>query len=274
MPCLLSVWHLFSRHCLERVGVRRRPDGPLFSFCVVPPLRGPAHSGCTLLRLVRLTGVHRSRPLAGGTHTRCTSRASGSVLSRSRPSSDLLGSLLGPCLRRLDFEILLCYGAGCERVCPHLGFRRCGDPSLLPSPHDGSAFLEASLLFVHFLGTPSLPPVLLPSGDGNAFLAGHICAPATHVARFRQLSCPPFCRLPNAVGLRAIRNVISGFIRGDVDPQRDAWLILQVVKKGDRLISMDNRRLRCLHEWQRQAPSQLVLARIRVEVWNQCLIYS
>ena len=86
--------------------------------------------------------------------------------------------------------------------------------------------------------------------------------------RFRQLSCPPFCRLPNAVGLRAIRNVISGFIRGDVDPQRDAWLILQVVKKGDRLISMDNRRLRCLHEWQRQAPSQLVLARIRVEVWN------
>ena len=130
--------------------------------------------------------------------------------------------------------------------------RRCGDPSLLPSPHDGSAFLEASLLFVHFLGTLSLPPVLLPSGDGNAFLAGHICAPATHVARFRQLSCPPFCRLPNAVGLRAIRNVISGFIRGDVDPQRDAWLILQVVKKGDRLISMDNRRLRCLHEWQRQ----------------------
>ena len=90
----------------------------------------------------------------------------------------------------------------------------------------------------------------------------------THVVRFRQLSCPPFCRLPNAVGLRAIRNVISGFIRGDVDPQRDAWLILQVVKKGDRLISMDNRRLRCLHEWQRQAPSQLVLARIRVEVWN------
>ena len=82
--------------------------------------------------------------------------------------------------------------------------RRCGDPSLLPSPHDGSAFLEASLLFVHFLGTPSLPPVLLPSGDGNAFLAGHICAPATHVARFRQLSCPPLCHLPNAVGLRAI----------------------------------------------------------------------
>ena len=58
VPCQLSVWHLFFRHWLARVGVRRRPDGPLFSFCVVQALRGPADSGCTLLQLLRLTGVH------------------------------------------------------------------------------------------------------------------------------------------------------------------------------------------------------------------------
>lgn len=70
-------------------------------------------------------------------------------------------------------------------------------------------------------------------------------------------------------GGRYLEDTIQALLNGSVDPQRDEWLVLEVVKKDGRLLSNDNRRLYCLKEYQRRRlePGK-VMVRIRVFYWD------
>jgi hypothetical protein len=54
-------------------------------------------------------------------------------------------------------------------------------------------------------------------------------------------------------------------------PERDTWFTLDVIEKEGRLISIDNRRLWCLHEFQRRSRPQIVYGKVRVKVWDPLL---
>ena len=55
---------------------------------------------------------------------------------------------------------------------------------------------------------------------------------------------------------------------GFIDPMRDEWLVLDVVKKDGRMRSVDNRRLFCLKALQQNDPSHDVKVRIRERFLN------
>ena len=48
---------------------------------------------------------------------------------------------------------------------------------------------------------------------------------------------------------RLLEDAVEGLITQKLHPERDAWLTLDVIEKEGRLISIDNRRLWCLHEF-------------------------
>ena len=85
---------------------------------------------------------------------------------------------------------------------------------------------------------------------------------------YTQKSCGPrFLGGPYAG--RPLEEAIADLESGIIDQLRDEWLVLDVVKRGNRLQSVDNRRLYCLKMWQQRHPSnKKVLARIRMKVWD------
>ena len=86
------------------------------------------------------------------------------------------------------------------------------------------------------------------------------------VLRYSQTSCGGKFRGGPYAG-QPLQVVIDGLMSGEVLPLEHEWMTLDVVQKDGRLISVDNRRLYCLHEHQRQIPETSVLARIRIHRW-------
>ena len=85
--------------------------------------------------------------------------------------------------------------------------------------------------------------------------------------RYSQASCSSKFRHGPYQGC-LLEVVVDDLIRGTVKPLEDDWFVLDVVKRDGKLISVDNRRLFCLHEFQRRYPSKVVWARIRVKFWD------
>ena len=85
--------------------------------------------------------------------------------------------------------------------------------------------------------------------------------------RYSQDSCARRFRHGPYAGLLIV-DAVRDLTAKRLHPERDDWLTLDVVSKENKLISMDNRRLWCLHEFQRRSGSLTVYAKIRVSVWN------
>ena len=70
-------------------------------------------------------------------------------------------------------------------------------------------------------------------------------------------------------GGKLLEEVIEAWVRGvaAIDPLKDEWLIFDVVRREDKLYSVDNRRLHMLKEYQRRVPCK-VWVRIRWKLWE------
>jgi len=72
---------------------------------------------------------------------------------------------------------------------------------------------------------------------------------------------------------RSLEELIQGLMRGTYNPMTDEFLKLTVVEKSDAqgnpaLYSKDNRRLYCLHEYQRRICAERVPVRVRILAWQ------
>ncbi|CAE7024122.1 unnamed protein product [Symbiodinium sp. CCMP2456] len=72
---------------------------------------------------------------------------------------------------------------------------------------------------------------------------------------------------------RSLEELIQGLMRGTYNPMTDEFLTLTVVEKSDAqgnpaLYSKDNRRLYCLHEYQRRICAERVPVRVRILAWQ------
>jgi hypothetical protein len=91
-----------------------------------------------------------------------------------------------------------------------------------------------------------------------------VIVPCTKL-RFTQRACSGRFRCGRLLG-----ETIEALVSGAIDPLdlRHHWLVLQVVRRGEKMLSVDNRRLYCLHKFQRHVHPREVLVRIRVYDWD------
>ncbi|CAE8648124.1 unnamed protein product [Polarella glacialis] len=70
-------------------------------------------------------------------------------------------------------------------------------------------------------------------------------------------------------GEMLLGEVVDKWVKGEfhLNPEQDDWLLLEVVRRNGKLYSIDNRRLRILHEYQRRVPAQDVRVRIKCTEW-------
>jgi len=85
--------------------------------------------------------------------------------------------------------------------------------------------------------------------------------------RYTQDSCSRRFRHGPHAG-RLLTDVVEDLVAERLHPERSSWLTLDVVERKRSLVSVDNRRLWCLHEFQRRIPSRTVYAKIRVKRWD------
>ncbi|CAE7034020.1 unnamed protein product [Symbiodinium sp. CCMP2592] len=116
----------------------------------------------------------------------------------------------------------------------------------------------------------ALPRLALRPSAAKALICA---APRGGVGRVAEVNCQSLRFTQSSISARfhsgqRLEAKIRGLLRGSEDPLEDPWFMLTVVKYGDRLLCMSNRRLYCLQSYQARAQSRddpwdgMVLARI------------
>ena len=94
----------------------------------------------------------------------------------------------------------------------------------------------------------------------------HDKTPAVFVPCSELLYTQDSCRPVFADGTR-LDVVTQQLISQEIDPLQDPWFLLDVVEWGGRLYSIDNRRLYCLHQYQKHVGDKAVKIRVRIHRW-------